>query len=328
MINFDLQTPVAGPAVRAGANNSLALVTKTIILSMGKPFSGGEDSTTRVTVVNQAQKAFDVLDIAMQIHWGPQHARNQRLLEDVSEVREQTPAVEGEEVEVEDFDLLANGELWSVLFSVTAGAARELVQDCRADGRRALLRLRFEYRAGETARSVRELEGVLSRAKLEDSVSPHEQLRDLVQAHRALKKTQPYRDDDMLQRSILRALDIHSYHTLHMILESRVDSGISTSALIHEIEQYYVSYVSKGTTAVAAAVGPSVDRPCGVCGDLTHWIRSCPIVLRAKDIFQEEARVAAQAAEAATEAVAGAARGADFWEDALLEDYCADGTQL
>ena len=75
-----------------------------------------------------------------------------KLLDDFAEAREQTPGGEGEEVG--GFDLLANGELWNVIFSVTAGSARDLVQACRQDRRRALLRLRFEYRAGETIRSV------------------------------------------------------------------------------------------------------------------------------------------------------------------------------
>ena len=117
-------------------------------------------------------------------------------------------------------------------------------------------------------------------------------------------------------------------HTLHMHMEGRVDAGISTTALIHDIEQYYQSYVSKGTaTGVAAAVSTQIRvKACDVCGG-EHWIRECPVVLRAKELFQEEARVAATTAEAEVEVAATAVRGMDFW-DSLDYDQRADGTEL
>ena len=48
MIDFDVGTPVVGPAARAGTND-LAAVCKAILLSTGKHFSGSEDSTSRTT---------------------------------------------------------------------------------------------------------------------------------------------------------------------------------------------------------------------------------------------------------------------------------------
>ena len=221
---------------------------------------------------------------------------------------------------------MANGELWNVLFSVTAGSARDLVQDCRQDGRRALLRLRFEYRAGETQRSVRELESMLSRAKLSESESPAAELRDIVQAHTALKKTQAYRDEDMLQRAILQALDVEAYHTLHMLMESRVDAGISTTTLIHEVQQYYNSYVSRRSTSGAAALATPL-RPCDVCNDGTHWLRFCPVIIRAKELVQEDTR-AAEAAEATAVATAAAAAQADFWGRIEFDESGGDGSVI
>ena len=167
---------------------------------------------------------------------------------------------------------------------------------------------------------------MLSKAKLSEHESPHEELREMVQAYGALKKTQSYRDDDMLQRAILQALDVEAYHTLHMFLESRVDSGISTTALMHEIQQYYASYVSKraGTAAMAASASPNCARICDVCGVGAHWIKSCPIVNRARELVAEEARVAAASLEAETAAgVATAARRADFWYYSQIEDGSA-----
>ena len=189
--------------------------------------------SSKTFVVGEAQKSFEFLETAVGIHWGNKHSRNLKILEEFSVTREVTPGGE----EVEGYDQVANGELWNVLFLVTTGPARDLVMDCKPDGRRSLLRLRFEYRAGESHKSVRQLENVLSKACLRDDESPEEQLRDLVRAHRALKGTQPYRNEDMLQRVILQAVDTECYHTLHMSLESKVELGISTTALMHEIVQ-------------------------------------------------------------------------------------------
>ena len=253
---------------------------------------------------------------------GGKHARNATLLQDFLDPRELTPGVEGEAVE--GFDMLANTELWSLLFSVTAGPARDLVQDCRPDGRRALLRLRFEYRPGETPKSVRELESILSKAAVGAFTSPHEQLREMVRAHRALKKSQPYRDEDMLQRSILQAIDVDAYHVLHMQLEQRVDTGISTTALIHEIVQYYGSYVSLRAAASAmAATSINCIKVCDICGVAPHWLRDCPLVHKVKELARVEAGAAASAEGAA---VAGAVVG--FWDEVDHFERCEDGTTL
>ena len=72
MINFDLVTPVSGPNVRAGANEVAAVCKSILLSSEGKHFPGGEDFTARVHMVSQAQKAFEVLEIALAIHWGGQ----------------------------------------------------------------------------------------------------------------------------------------------------------------------------------------------------------------------------------------------------------------
>ena len=127
----------------------------------------------------------------------------------------------------------------------------------------------------------------------------------------------------MLQRAILQALDVEAYHTLHMFLESRVDSGISTTALMHEIQQYYGSYVSKraGSTALAATVSPNCARLCDVCNLGVHWIKACPFVNKARELVAEEARVTAAGLEAA--GVAGAACRADFWDYSEVEDGTA-----
>ena len=138
LIDFDAVTPVAGPATRVGAVDLSGVCKSVLLSSEGKHFSGGDtlhagaSRTARSNFVDQAQRLYEILDIAVGIHWGGKHARNVKLLEDFTEARELTPGVEGEEFG--GFDQLANGELWNVLFSVTAGSARDLVQDCMQDG--------------------------------------------------------------------------------------------------------------------------------------------------------------------------------------------------
>ena len=133
----------------------------------------------------------------------------------------------------------------------------------------------------------------------------------------------------MLQRAILQAIDMEAHHTLHMHLESRDDSRISTTALMHKIVQYYASYVCKKAGATAMAISSAnCIKPCDVCGVGKHWIRDCHGVNRAKELVSQEARVEAARGDAVlATAVAGAARGLGFWETADFY-MVGDGTIL
>ena len=191
-------------------------------------------------------------------------------------------------VTVSDYDSIANGDLWDLLYMVTDGTARDLVAECDQDGRRALLRLRYEYRRGESERSVDHLEDLLARAKIVGDDFPGDQLRDIVGAHRSLQAAQPYRTEDMLQRVIMRAIDTDAYHVLQMDLKAQMREGAtSTTSICNQIERYWVdakgrSDTKPGQALRAAPGGFPCHKMCDVCQGGNHWIKDCPLVAEAK----------------------------------------------
>ena len=267
-------------------------------------------------------KVFAVLETLLRVHFGRLHSRNLKLLEEtgvgVRETTPETPAEGGQQAPtVADYDSIANGDLWDLLFMVTDGTARDLVMECDQDGRRALLRLRYEYRQGESARSVDHLEDLLAGAKIVGEEYPGDQLRDIVAAHRSLQAVQPYRTEAMLQRVILRAIDTGAYHVLQMDLKAQMREGAtSTTSICNQVEQYWVDAKGRSDTAPgqdkARALGAVAGsfpcyRQCDVCQEGAHWIRDCPLILEAKGLRGKSK---------------GRAAVATFWEEV------EDGTEL
>ena len=312
---FEVDTPVSGPRARAPID--LGAVQKAVLVTMrGVPFSGCEQTAKqRQANVYDLHKSFMVLETGLRINFGRGHARHLKLLEEtgaagavaVEADEPATPAdgdagaAAGAEAVVE-YDSIANQHLCDLLFMVTDGTARDLVTECDQDGRRALLRLRYEYRQGASDRSVDYLEDLLAKATISDGQSPAEKTRTIVAAHRSLQKVQPHRTEGMLQRTLLRAIHTPPYHVLHMTLKKEVlDGMVSTTSICHQIEQYWEDtkgrYGQGGLSAAdsSALAFRQIREPpvCDVCEvGAKQWMRECPVVLEAKALMAQRAATA------------------------------------
>lgn len=321
MLSFGQSTPLA-PGAQRQLSKDMGALAKAIVFSLpGRvEFSGVVGK--RTVELNDGARAFKNFEEVLKINWAFRGEKNKVLLDEYVpvEAREMTP-VDGEDrVEVITYDASANIELWSLLFLVCQDHPRALVMEYQEDrdGRRALMRLRCEYKLGQDDRSIADLERRMVGVTITDEESPSEPMRAMCEMHDALKVTQVYRTDAMLHRALLSCIDGARYGHVCMELRRQSDAGeLTTASLIHQVQRSFdvvearpAPLRSRGAAMAGAEAvqgqAPTYNGPvrpagrCDVCRqDGTagvHYVRDCPLVARARLLEVAERPGAAGAA--------------------------------